>query len=379
MTLAFLRGQVGYMREHGIEVHALSSPGPELDAFAAEQGVTAHAVEMPRRITPLHDLGAVARVGRVIAGVRPDIVHAHTPKGGLLGMIAARLRRVPVRVYHIHGMPYVTATGIRRRLLKETERTSCALAHQVFCVSESVRTLAVKDRVCRPGKVKVLAGGSVNGVDAMGRFNPDRLGDAGRRQKRRELHIPHNALVVGYVGRVVRDKGMVELYEAWRRLREEFPNLYLLIVGPVEPQDPVPEDVLAALRHDPHVRMPGADWDTPPLFAAMDVFLLPSYREGFPVTTLEAAAMALPVVTTSVPGCVDSIVENVTGTFVPPRDADALAEAVGDYLSRPDLRRQHGAAGRARVLRHFRQEVIWEALYEEYRRLVKSRTRFQSP
>ena len=375
MTLNFLRGQVGYMRDRGIEVHALSSPGEELDAFAGEQGVTAHAVEMPRRITPVQDLGAVARVARVIKEVRPDIVHAHTPKGGLLGMIAARLRRVPVRVYHIHGMPYVTATGLRRRLLKGTEKTSCALAHQLFCVSESVRRVAVKDRVCPADKVKVLAGGSVNGVDALGLFNPQRFDAVARAERRRVLTIPEDALVVGYIGRVVRDKGIVELFEAWKCLREEFPALHLLIVGPTEPQDPVPPEVLTALRDDPRVRMTGINWDTPPLLAAMDVFVLPSYREGFPVTTLEAAAMALPIVTTTVPGCIDSIVGGVTGTFVPPRDAHALADAVRTYLRSPDLRQHHGAAGRDRVLNDFRQEVIWEAVYKEYRRLAGCRGR----
>ncbi|HEV2131543.1 MAG TPA: glycosyltransferase family 4 protein [Longimicrobiaceae bacterium] len=372
VTLPFLVGQIGYMQKRGLAVRALSSPGEDLGRFGEREGIPTHAVEMLRRISPLRDLAAVARIVRVIRRTRPEIVHAHTPKGGLLWMIAAALARTPVRIYHIRGLPLMGATGARRRLLRATEQVACRLAHQVYCVSHSVREVAISEGICPPEKVKVLLGGSGNGVDAGGRYDPARLDPGTRLETRRRLRIPENAVVLGFVGRIVRDKGIVELATAWRTLRERHPQLHLLLVGPFEPQDPVPAETEAMLRSDPRVHLTGMDWETPPFYAAMDVVVLPTYREGFPNVPLEAAAMQLPVVATCIPGCVDAVQDGVTGTLVPPRDAAALEAALQRHIEDAELRRRYGRAGRERVLREFRQEAIWEALYQEYRRLLRA-------
>ena len=373
ISLNFFHGQVGYMKLRGIEVHAVSSPGKELGAFGEREGVVVHAVGMPRCITPLRDLVALWRMFSVLRRIRPHLVHAHTPKGGLLGIIGAWLARVPVRFYHIHGMPFMSAASLKQWIMRWTEKISCRFAHQVLCVSRSVRDVAVAERICPPEKIRVLLSGSINGVDASGRYNPQSLGN-GARQQVLEIHgIPRDALVVGFVGRVVRDKGVVELVEAWQILREEFPSLHLLIVGPFEPQDPVPPDVVRVLQRDARIHLTGEVHDMPPVYAAMDVVALPSYREGLGTILLEAAAMGLPVVATRIPGCVDAVVDGVTGTLVPPRDAGALAEASRNYLANPDLRHRHGSAGRERVLRDFRPEAIWDALYREYARLLRDK------
>ncbi|WP_197040086.1 glycosyltransferase family 4 protein [Mycobacterium sp. URHB0044] len=377
-SLTFFHGQVGYLNARGMDVWALSSPGELLDQFAAREGVRVHGLEMPRRITPLRDMATIARLWRWLREVRPDIVNAHTPKGGLLGMVAAWLARVPVRVYHMHGLPLMTATGLKRRLLRWAEMVSCLLAHQVFCVSASLREAAVAEGLCRPDKMMVLHHGSINGVSADRVFNPAGVGATVRADARGRYGIPLDAEVVGFVGRVVRDKGLVELVEAWQTLRVERPELHMLVVGPFEPQDPLPPDAERLLRTDPRVHLTGINWDTPPLFAAMDVFVLPTYREGLPVSPLEAAAMELPVVATEVPGCVDAVQDGVTGTLVPPRDAAALTEAIRRYLIDPELRRRHGRSGRERVLKEFRQEDVWAALHVEYMRLLDLRHHAQS-
>jgi glycosyltransferase involved in cell wall biosynthesis len=371
-TLAFLNGQAAYLRARGIEVHALSSPGEWAGTFRTREQVPVHTVELTRRITPLHDLRAVGRIRRIVRQVRPDIVHGHTPKGGLLAMIAASLEGVPVRIYHLHGLPLMTATGLKRRLLQWTETISCRLAHQVLCVSNSVREVAIAEGLCPAHKIKVLLGGSINGVDADGQFNPARLPAATRTEIRNRYGIPPDATVAGFVGRIVRDKGMAELAWAWRTLREEYPQLHLLMVGPFEPQDPVPTEVEALLREDPRIHLVGVCWETPPLYAAMDLVILPTYREGFPVVPLEAAAMGLPVVATRIPGCVEAVQDRTTGLLVPVRDAAALAEAIRGYLHNPELARRHGRAGRERVLCDFRREAMWEALSWEYARLLRT-------
>lgn len=370
-TLGFFVGQVQYMTAHGFQVHALSSPGPALQAFGVAQGVAVHGVEMPRRISPLHDLGALREVRSAFRALRPEIVHAHTPKAGLLGMIGAWMAGVPLRIYHIHGLPFTTATGRRRELLRNTERVACALAHQVLCVSESVRRVAVAERLCPPEKIRVLLRGSINGVDSAGRFAPAR-GVGARAEVRARYGIPADARVVGFVGRLVRDKGVVEMAQAWARLRGDFPDARLLLVGPVEPRDPVPPEVLEALRADPRVHLTGPA-DAAAMYPAMDLVALPTHREGFPVVPLEAAAMALPIVATRVPGCVDAVEDGLTGTLVPPADAAELGEAIARYLRDPDLRTRHGACARARVQRDYRPEDVWEATRSEYLRLLASR------
>lgn len=369
-AFTYIAGQVSYMKGRGFEVYGLSSPGELLSLFSEKEGIPIQAVEMTRRIAPIRDLVALLRIWRWLRHVRPDIVHAHTPKGGLLGMLGAWLARVPVRIYQLHGLRFVTATGVQRKVLIWSEKWSCRLAHQVLCVSASVRVQAVAAGLCHADKIKVLLQGSCNGVDTTNRFNPSKVAASARGDIRAKCRIPDDAAVLGFVGRIVWSKGIVELAEAWGDLRNEFPDLHLLMVGPIEPEDPIPMQVEERLRRDPRVHLIGEEWDTPPLYATMDLVVLPTYREGLPTVLLEAAAMSLPVVATRVSGCVDVVEDSLTGTLVPPYDPQRLAEAIRRYLKDPQLRRHHGSAARERVIREFSQQTIWLAVYHEYLRCL---------
>ena len=375
VTLPFLAGHVTHAKRKGFEVHALSSPGSPLDEFGRDVEIDVHQALMPRRITPLVDLVAVWQIVRVIRRVRPTIVDAHTPKGGLLAMIAAALCRVPVRIYHQHGLPLMTATGPKRLVLRWTECTSSWLAHQVLCVSESVRAVAIAEGLCAAGKIKVLGHGSIDGIEADAKFNPARVSAELRQRVRARYQIPEGAPVIGFVGRIVRDKGLIELAQSWRVLREEYPALHLLAAGPFESQDPIPADVEATLRSDPRIHLAGMVYDMPSLYRALDLLVLPTYREGFPASLLEASAMGLPVVATRIPGCIDAVRDGEAGFLVPVRDSEALTAAIRSYLDDPILRAQHGANGRRRVLRDFDPENLRDALFQEYLRLLGDRGR----
>jgi lipopolysaccharide/colanic/teichoic acid biosynthesis glycosyltransferase len=371
-SLGFLRGQVRCMKAKGIAVHVLSSPGASLERFETEQQVATHVVPMARRITPLRDLLALWRLRLVYRRIRPHIVHGHTPKGGLLSMLAAWWCGVPVRIYHVHGLPMMTANGLRRRLLRWSEKLACSFAQEVLCVSHSVRDVAVAECLCPPEKIHVLLDGSIDGVDA-DKFDPERFSMDKRREIREQYDIAPDAIVLGFVGRIVRDKGLIELAQAWQVIREAFPNVHLLLVGETEPQDPIPADVAELLHHDPRIHLAGVRHDMPPLYSAMDVVVLPTYREGFPVVPLEAAAMELPVIATRIPGCIDAVQDGVTGTLVPVRNAEALAAALRIYLRDPLLRPKHGLAGRARIQRSFQPQQMGEAVFKEYQRLLARR------
>ncbi len=371
-TLSFLESQIAYAKAHGLEVHVISSPDVTLGEYGTRMQVEAHELVMERRITPFRDLLSLWSLSGILRQLRPQIVHAHTPKGGLLAMIGAWCCGVPVRMYHIHGLPMVTKTGLKRRLLLWAEKISCLLASQVYCVSQSVRDVAVAEGICSGDKIKVLLNGTINGIDAATSFNPDHIDANERVAIRKAYNIPEEALVVGFVGRIVRDKGIIELSQAWKMLRLEFPHLHLLMIGPFEPQDPVPVAVEHELRKDERIHLAGSlrPEEIPRHCLALDVLALPTYREGFNTALLEASAMRLPVVASRVPGCVDAIVQGETGTLVPSHDAAALAQALRVYLNDPDLRHRHGLAGRDRVLQDFRPEDMNRAIYLEYVRLL---------
>lgn len=364
-SLWFLRGQPGFMQQNGFDVHAVSSPGAELRRFAEIEHVQVHEVRMLRRISPYSDALALLRLIRLFRRLEPDIVHAHTPKAGLLAMIAAHLTRVPVSVYHVHGMPLSTATGARRLVLRWAELLSTRLADRVLWVSATGLADAERLRTIRSGLGVVLLHGSINGVDTSERFDP-RARAAQGATARRELEIPPDSVVIGFVGRIVRDKGIVELAHAWSVLREEFPRLRLLLVGSEEDGDPVPVGVLDALHDDPRVHLVGHCRAPESYYAALQILALPSYREGFGLAALEGSAMALPVVASRVPGLTDAVVDGVTGTLVPAGDGVALAAALRRYIIDPALRSRHGTAGRARAHRDFAPRNMWLALLGEY-------------
>ncbi len=371
LTLVVMRGQLSYLRQAGFEVAVLCAPGPYLDELVRDEAVHALPVPMERDISPLADLLAFFRVYRAIRAWKPDIVNAGTPKAGLLVGLAAWMAGVPCRIYNLRGLRFETTRGWRRRLLRGVDRFCARLSHLVLCNSPSLRARAIEYGITDDVHSLVLGNGSSNGVE-LSRFASASAGDAAA-PLREQLGIPPAVPVVGFVGRLNRDKGIPELVAAYQALRPRWPALRLLLIGELEVTRPLPRETQSALAGDPQIFCTGAVPDPAPYYRLMTVYALPTHREGFPNSVLEAQAAGLPVVTTRATGALDSIVDGVTGLLVPPQDSHALAQALARLLDDPGLAGRMGEAGRQRVARDFRPETLWQAMAELYGRLARGR------
>jgi len=363
----FYRGVAGFLKQAGFRPSVLSSPGKNLTAISEAERVPAVALPMERRVSPVKDAIALCKLYRTMRRLRPQIVDASTPKAGLLVGLAAWMAGVPCRVYTLRGLRMETANGITRLVLWLAEKISCACAHRIVCVSPSLRERVIAMDLSHPEKTVVLGKGS-SGVD-LERFSPT-PDNSTVESIARQLGIPAGVPVVGYVGRLVKDKGIRELVEAFERLRVSFPEVRLLLIGNFEEGDPVDEEIRRYIESTPNVLQAGFVPDPAPYYNLMDVLAFPTHREGFGQVSLEAQASGVPVVTTQATGARDSILDGVTGLLTPVGDSSALAEALAKVLADNELRSRMGRAGREWMEREFRPENLWEAQVKLYRQLL---------
>ena len=363
-TCLVLTGRLRALREAGFHVTLISSPGPLLDRIALHEGVDHLAIPMKRGMAPLSDLVSVVRLWRALRRLHPDITEFSTPKAGLLGNLAARLCRVPIRIYLLRGLRLETSSGVKRQILSATERLAAACAQHVVCNSESLRAKALALGVAASGKLKLLGDGSSNGVDVE-RFSP------GSTDVRKRLGLPSNAAVVGFVGRLTRDKGVPELIAAFDHVLKAAPDTRLLLVGWFDDsEDALSQDLRAYIDRHPRIVRTGFVADTAPYYRAMDVMVLPTWREGFPNVVLEAAATAIPVIATLATGSRDAVLPEVTGLLIPPGYPEAITEAVLQLLRDPERRRRMGTAARARVSELFVNERVLGLTVALYKSLL---------
>ena len=354
-SLSVLDGLPQHLAHLGWDVHVVSSGGAELEALGALPGVTATALSMERDPSPLRDLVSLWAWLRYLRRTRPTVLFVGTPKAALLALLAGAVMRVPRRVYILRGLRLESARGVVRIGLEAMERLTCRLAHVVVSVSPSLRAKALELGIVEESKIRVLGAGSSNGVDLV-RFRPrpraTHLGD---------LQLAGDVPVVGFVGRLTRDKGLSTLAEARRTLLENELDHQLLIVGGVDGD----ADSLAELTSTgrPAVQI-GHVPDTAPYYALMDVVVLPTLREGFPNTVLEASASGRPVITTDATGAVDSVVPGRTGLVVPTADPPALAAAIEAVLADVELADRLGRGGRRHVEEHFARADVWDRLVD---------------
>jgi glycosyltransferase involved in cell wall biosynthesis len=368
MSLELLLGpQLEAIAAAGYRVIGASAPGPYVEALARRGIEHVPLDHATRAMAPIEDARALAELLALFRRLRPAIVHTHTPKPGIYGRLAARLARVPVVVNTVHGLYALPDDPWRKRaVVYGLERLAAMCSDAELLVSaEDLPTLR---RLRVPADRVTVMG---NGVD-LERFDPAAVPAAERDAVRRELGaVTDEDVVVGLVGRLVREKGYPEIFEAADRLRPRFPNLRVAAVGPDEPDKA--DSLTAADRRAAEragVRFLGARDDVVRLYAGMDIHVLASHREGFPLSPMEASAMGVPVVATDIRGCRQAVDDGVTGLLVPARDPAALADAIARLVSDPDERRRLGAAARRKARDAFDHRRSIDLVLATYERLL---------
>ncbi len=358
MSVALFGGIPAELARRGWRVHFVT--GEPVESSRRIPGVEFHVVPMRRAISPLADLGAVAGFRRLLREIRPDVVWAATPKASLVGLLAARLAGVPHRVFHVWGCRWDRGHGAKAWLVKQADRVACGCATEVIPVSRSLATLLKDERITtRP--ITVLGEGGTKGVDLAG-FRP-------RDEPRRADEPP----VIGFLGRLSRDKGIGQLPAILAEVRKSVPDVRCLVVGGEDRDDPPDAAALAALRADPAVEMLGAVSDVPSAIRRMDVLCFPSLREGLPNAVIEAAACGVPTVAWDATGSRDAVRDGETGFLVPGRDASRMAGRIVELLSDAGRLAAAGRAARALVERHWGSEAVEREMLDHLGQLVSSR------
>jgi glycosyltransferase involved in cell wall biosynthesis len=347
-------------------VIAVSSSGAELMEVKDNEGVRTFSVEMSRSISPFKDLVSIFKLFILLKRERPYIIHSHTPKAGFVAMIAGYLAGVPHRLHTVAGLPLMEVTGIKKNLLLSVEKLTYLLATLVFPNSYGLKDYIIEKKLTSERKLRVLGNGSSNGID-LNYFRPTQSPESVNELKTRyELNGKFTFL---FIGRIVGPKGINELVSAFSDLNKEYKETILLLVGNFE-EDLYPLSDLTRLQlQNPSIRVIGYQSDVRPFLEVADVFVFPSYREGFPNSVLQACAYNLPCIVTDINGCNEIISDKVNGLLIPPKNVEELYSSMDMLYLNEGLRREISSGNRILVEERFGQFNVWSNILNMYNSL----------
>lgn len=366
-----LSGQLKFMNSF-YEVIAISSDSEALGKIAVKENVRIFPIEMTRKITPIQDLKAVWKLYRFLRDEKPFIVHTHTPKAGIVGMLAARLAGVPNRLHTVAGLPLLETSGLKRKILDYVEMITYYCATKVYPNSFGLEKIILKNQYCDSNKLKVISNGSSNGIDT-NFFNPELISSEQKLSLRLSLNINVNDFVFIFVGRLVKDKGINELVEAFNNLNQENRETKLLLVGPLESDlDPLSIETEKTISNNNSIICVGYQKDVRPYLSIANVLTFPSYREGFPNVVMQAGAMGLPSIVSDINGCNEIILNGQNGIIISVKDTHAIYEAMQKLLNDVDYNNKLKLNARHKIVTRYKQQLIWEAILTEYKILEKN-------
>lgn len=363
----FCQGMLKELSEK-YEVIALSSPGEHLDRVRERENVRTIAIPMERHISLLKDLTSLIMMIKTLQKERPYMIHSMTPKAGLLCMVAGKLVGVPVRIHTFTGLVWPTSTGLKRKILMLTDKLTCFCATNILPEGEGVKNDLIAGKITKK-PLKVLGFGNVMGVD-MKHFSRRKevLG------KMEELGLRDDSkFTFLFVGRIVKDKGINELVCSFKKLKSEYPDIRLLLVGPYEDNlDPISPESRETINAYDDIVAVGKKMGEELLayYTAADCFVMPSYREGFPNTVLEAGAMDLPCIVTDINGSREIIRDGYNGLVIPSKDPRALYEAMKRIIDDDDEREKMASFARDYIATHYEQGFVRKCLYDYYKEII---------
>ena len=363
VSIGFFQRIIRRMKEDGYDVYALSSPGKELSELCEKENIHILPISIERRISILHDLVSLFRITKAFCKERPLMVHSMTPKAGLLCMMAGWLTGVPVRIHTFTGLIWPTSTGFKRALLKFTDRITCACATHIIPEGKGVMNDLRNGRITKK-PMKVLGYGNIKGVDT-DLYNPSKyeLSDSSK-------------FTFLFVGRIVRDKGINELVDAFDRLSKEMPTIQLNLVGNYEDNlDPISDKSCHIIESNPNIHFKGIKHgeDLVKEYASADCFVLPSYREGFPNSVLEAGAMGLPCIVTNINGCNEIIEEGKNGIIINSKDTEALLSAMREIANNKELYQKLASNAREMIVSRFEQSFVLKCQMDFYHEVLSKK------
>ena len=390
-----LEGQLSFMNKK-YQVIAVSSNALELEKIGKKEGVAVYSIALTRKITPLKDLMALLKLYWYLKKEQPFIVHTHTPKAGTVGMIAAKLAGVPIRLHTVAGLPLLETTGFKRKILNIVEKITYSCATKVYPNSKGLKEIIIENNFTNSTKLKVLANGSSNGIDTSF-FNPQLVTQIQKETLSKQLGIQQEDFVFVFIGRLVGDKGINELIAAFKYLQSKFPSreglgvckkdqnsklktgnlsearpndcktARLLLVGPLETDlDPLRKNTLQEIEKNPNIISVGFQQDVRPYFAISDCLVFPSYREGFPNVVMQAGAMGLPSIVSNINGCNEIIKEGENGWIIPVKDTAAILNTMENCLTNSEQFNKAKTNARQLIVDRYEQKLVWEAILEEY-------------
>lgn len=371
-----LKGQLRFMASNGFDVKGVSSEGEELREVHENEGIAVEAITMSRKITPFQDLKSLWEMWNFLRKEKPQIVHTHTPKAGIIGMLAARLAGVPHRLHTVAGLPLMEATGTKRKILNFVEKLTYSSATRVYPNSKGLYDFILQNNFTQSNKLKIIANGSSNGIDTTF-FSPDQVTELERVTLREKLNIQPDNFVFVFVGRIVSDKGINELIKAFSELQaaenNEPAGIKLLLVGGLENDlDPLNPETLAEINQNKDIISVGFQQDVRSFFAIADALVFPSYREGFPNVVMQAGAMGLPSIVSDINGCNEIIIEGENGLIIPSKNVEKLKEKMLTLAKDKNLYTKLKGNSRRMIENRYEQSVVWNALLEEYEGLLQS-------
>lgn len=364
-----LKGQLKFMSNY-FEIIGVSSQGPELFDVAAQEGVRVIPLNMTRTVSPILDLISLVKMFFLFLKERPDIVHTHTPKAGIIGMLAAKMAKVPIRLHTVAGLPLMEHTGLKRFIFNIVEKLTYINATRIYPNSKGLYDYIIENKFTSKEKLKLISQGSSNGINT-NYFDPNIISNEIKLNTLKEIGLNPMDFNFIFIGRLVKDKGINELVKAFSDLN--LLNVNLVLVGNFEPNlDPLDPRTIYTINNNPKIFSLGFKEDVRPYLACCHCLVFPSYREGFPNVVMQAGAMGLPSIVCNINGCNEIIIDGINGIVIQPKNINALKEAIYKIYSEKLFYTKSSKCARDLIINRYKQEIIWKELLIEYNNYLKN-------